>query len=75
VNIPWLAMFVTLAIASILDHTPTRDTERSLAIAESIVSGEPWTPEQPAQRYVEVFRRDPREGYASLWLLSLSSAL
>jgi ADP-ribosylglycohydrolase len=37
----------------------------SLAIAEAIVSEDPWTPEQLAARFVEVFHRDPREGYAS----------
>ncbi len=42
----------------------TDDTQMSLAIAEAIVAGEPWTPEALAQRFVEVFRRDPREGYA-----------
>lgn len=43
----------------------TDDTQMSLAIAEFMVSGQPWTPERLAQRFVEVFRRDPREGYAS----------
>ncbi len=43
----------------------TDDTQMSLAIAEAIVSGEPWTPEMLARRFVEVFKRDPREGYAS----------
>ncbi len=42
----------------------TDDTQMSLAIAEAIVSGERWTPENLAARFVEVFRRDPREGYA-----------
>src|SRR5579883_1209184 len=43
----------------------TDDTQMSLAIAEAIISGEPWTPERLAQRFVNVFKRDPREGYAS----------
>jgi ADP-ribosyl-[dinitrogen reductase] hydrolase len=43
----------------------TDDTQMSLAIAEAMVSGEPWTPERLAQRFVEAFKRDPREGYAS----------
>lgn len=42
----------------------TDDTQMSLAIAEAIVSGEPWTREMLARRFVEVFKRDPREGYA-----------
>jgi ADP-ribosylglycohydrolase len=36
----------------------------SLAIAEAMVANEPWTPEFLAQRFVDVFKRDPREGYA-----------
>ena len=42
----------------------TDDTQMSLAIAEVIVSGEPWTAELLAQKFVEAFKRDPREGYA-----------
>jgi ADP-ribosylglycohydrolase len=43
----------------------TDDTQMSLAIAEALVSGQRWTPLNLAQRFVEVFHRDPREGYAS----------
>jgi len=43
----------------------TDDTQMSLAIAETIVSGEPWEPAVLAHKFVEVFQRDPREGYAS----------
>jgi ADP-ribosyl-[dinitrogen reductase] hydrolase len=42
----------------------TDDTQMTLAIAESIISGEEWTPINLARRFVEVFKRDPREGYA-----------
>ncbi len=42
----------------------TDDTQMSLAIAEAIVSGDDWTPLMLANRFVEVFRRDPRTGYA-----------
>ena len=42
----------------------TDDTQMSIAIAEAIVSGEPWTRENLAQRFVTAFKRDPREGYA-----------
>ena len=42
----------------------TDDTQMSLAIAEVIVSGDPWTPEVLADRFVDAFHRDPREGYA-----------
>ena len=43
----------------------TDDTQMSLAIAEAIIAGEPWEPLMLARRFVEVFKRDPREGYAS----------
>lgn len=43
----------------------TDDTQMSLAIAEVIVSGKPWTAEILAHQFVEVFKRDPREGYAT----------
>ncbi|NEO88094.1 MAG: ADP-ribosylglycohydrolase family protein [Spirulina sp. SIO3F2] len=42
----------------------TDDTQMSIAIAEAIVSGEPWTSESLAHRFVAAFKRDPREGYA-----------
>jgi ADP-ribosyl-[dinitrogen reductase] hydrolase len=43
----------------------TDDTQMSLAIAEAIISGGPWKPAMLAQKFVEVFQRDPREGYAT----------
>jgi ADP-ribosyl-[dinitrogen reductase] hydrolase len=42
----------------------TDDTQMSLAVAEAIVAGDPWTPEALADRFVGAFHRDPREGYA-----------
>ncbi len=42
----------------------TDDTQMSLAIAEVIVSGKPWTPEVLADQFVLAFNRDPRPGYA-----------
>lgn len=42
----------------------TDDTQMSLAIAETLVAQEPWTPEVLAHRFVTTFKRDPREGYA-----------
>ncbi|MEM9996959.1 MAG: ADP-ribosylglycohydrolase family protein [Bacteroidota bacterium] len=42
----------------------TDDTQMTLAIAEAIVSDDPWTRDQLARRFVEVYKRDPREGYA-----------
>lgn len=42
----------------------TDDTQMTLAIAEALISREPWTPLNLANRFVEVFKRDPRTGYA-----------
>lgn len=43
----------------------TDDTQMSLAIAETLVAQEPWTPEILSDRFVTTFKRDRREGYAS----------
>lgn len=43
----------------------TDDTQMNLAIAEAIVEGDDWTPLNLATRFVDCFKRDPREGYAS----------
>ncbi len=43
----------------------TDDTQMSLAIAETLVAQEPWTPEVLAHRFVTTFKRDRREGYSS----------
>ena len=42
----------------------TDDTQMSLAIAELILEEQDWTPLNIANKFVEVFKRDPREGYA-----------
>lgn len=42
----------------------TDDTQMSLAIAELLISGEAWTSENIAKKFVECFKRDPRRGYA-----------
>lgn len=42
----------------------TDDTQMSIAIAEAIVSGDPWTRQNLAHRFVTAFKRDEREGYA-----------
>ncbi len=42
----------------------TDDTQMSLAIAELLVDGIKWTPLNIANKFIEVFKRDPREGYA-----------
>ena len=46
------------------DGRYTDDTQMSLAIAELLVEGVEWTPLNIANKFVEVFKRDPREGYA-----------
>ncbi|HEY4387530.1 MAG TPA: ADP-ribosylglycohydrolase family protein, partial [Ktedonobacteraceae bacterium] len=43
----------------------TDDTQMSLAIAEAIVSREPWEPAMLARKFIEAFKRDPRRGYAT----------
>jgi len=42
----------------------TDDTQMSLALAEAIVKGHPWTKESIAQRFIDVFKRDRRPGYS-----------
>lgn len=42
----------------------TDDTQMTLAIAEALLSGEKWTKERLASRFVEVFKRDERTGYS-----------
>jgi ADP-ribosyl-[dinitrogen reductase] hydrolase len=49
----------------------TDDTQMTLAIAETLVAGEPWTPATLAAKFVEVFKRDPRGGYAGRFYLFL----
>ena len=43
----------------------TDDTQMSIAIAEAIVEDLPWTPAVLAEKFVAVFKRDPREGYSA----------
>lgn len=43
----------------------TDDTQMTLAIVEALLSGEEWTAENLAERFVDVYRRDPRHGYAA----------
>jgi ADP-ribosylglycohydrolase len=42
----------------------TDDTQMTLALAELLVAGAAWTPVAIADKFVEVFHRDPRDGYA-----------
>lgn len=43
----------------------TDDTQMSLAIAEMMLSNMAWTPLAIANKFVEVFKRDPRKGYSA----------
>lgn len=60
-----LAAYVKHPRHKIQPGSYTDDTQMSLAIAEAIVSGQPWEPRRLAHRFVVAFQRDPREGYAS----------
>jgi ADP-ribosylglycohydrolase len=51
----------------------TDDTQMSLAIAEVLVSQEPWTEQVLAERFVRAFKRDPRVGYARKFYAFLQS--
>lgn len=42
----------------------TDDTQMTIAIAEMMVSKEEWTRQNLARRFVECFKRDPRDSYA-----------
>jgi ADP-ribosyl-[dinitrogen reductase] hydrolase len=53
----------------------TDDTQMSLAIAETLVSGRPWTAEVLADAFVQAFKRDPREGYAARFYDFLTEVL
>ncbi|MCX4025860.1 ADP-ribosylglycohydrolase family protein [Endozoicomonas sp. SM1973] len=43
----------------------TDDTQMSLAVAELLISDDEWMLENIANYFVNAFKRDPREGYAS----------
>lgn len=51
----------------------TDDTKMSIAIAEALLSGQEWTPLLLENHFVEMFKRDPREGYAGRFYAFLKS--
>lgn len=51
----------------------TDDTQMSLALAEAVDEDGPWTREGLAGRFLDVFRRDPRLGYAKRFHAFLSA--
>src|ERR1035437_7616275 len=44
--------------------TYTDDTQMSIAVAELILEDSDWSPEKIANKFVNVFKRDERTGYA-----------
>jgi ADP-ribosylglycohydrolase len=44
--------------------TYTDDTQMSIAVAEALLDDPPWSRQTFADRFVQAFKRDPREGYA-----------
>jgi len=59
-----LAGYVQHSRHNIAPGQYTDDTQMSIAVAEAIISGEPWTSKLLADAFVLAFRRDPRDGYA-----------
>ena len=51
----------------------TDDTQMALAIAEAMLSGQPWTPEVLVEHFLRAFKRDPRPGYAGKFYAFLQS--
>lgn len=52
----------------------TDDTQQTLAIAELLVEGVDWTPENIADKLVDVYHRDPRKGYSRRVKIALNAA-
>ena len=67
-----LSRFVKHPRHQIVPGCYTDDTQMSIAIAEVLVTGAPWTPEVLADAFVTAFQRDPREGYAARFHAFLS---
>ena len=52
----------------------TDDTQMSIAIAEYFLEGKEWQPEKIADKFVEVFKRDVRQGYSRRMFEALSAS-
>ena len=59
-----LSWYVAHPTHKIVPGCYTDDTQMSIAIAELLVEAQDWTPLNIANKFVEVFKRDEREGYA-----------
>jgi ADP-ribosylglycohydrolase len=60
-----LSRFVKHPRHNIVPGRYTDDMQMSLAIAELLISGQPWTALALADKFVEVFKRDRRVGYSA----------
>jgi ADP-ribosylglycohydrolase len=53
---------------SLPGHLPpgsyTDDTQMSVALAEAIINNDPWNHKTLAERFVQTYKRDPRNGYS-----------
>jgi ADP-ribosyl-[dinitrogen reductase] hydrolase len=49
----------------------TDDTQMSIAVAEALLDGIPWTKEALADKFVETFHRDVRRGYTGYFFMTL----
>ena len=67
-----LAAYVQHPRHAIAPGRYTDDTQMSIAVAEALVSGAPFSRELLADRFVQAFKRDPREGYAAGFFAFLS---
>lgn len=52
----------------------TDDTQQTIAIAELLVEGTEWTPQNIAQKLVDVYHRDPRNGYSRRVKMALNAS-
>jgi len=67
-KVPWLNLVQDYVRHPRHDLEPgcyTDDTQMSIAVAEAVLSGEPWDKSLLARHFVAAFKRDPRKGYAS----------
>ncbi|MDJ0555349.1 MAG: ADP-ribosylglycohydrolase family protein [Microcoleaceae cyanobacterium MO_207.B10] len=58
-----LFTYVKLPRHKLIPGSYTDDTQMSIGIAEMIISPKPWTRQNLADKFVEAFKRDEREGY------------
>lgn len=60
-----LAGYVQHPRHNIMPGAYTDDTQMTIAVVEAMLSNEAWTPHLLAHHFVNAFKRDPHEGYAS----------